>query len=98
MVHFSLNIKAWCLYVIWEKQDQIWAKFFCIPKNMHSRTPMIHNIQDHHKSLLTSTKDLISPLSGFIQILFADDQVIQQREIILLVSLSLKRSARISEK
>jgi len=22
------------------KQDQIWAKFFCIPKNMHSRTPV----------------------------------------------------------
>jgi len=21
-------------------QDQTWAKFFCIPKNMHSRTPM----------------------------------------------------------
>jgi len=41
MVHFSLNIKAWCLYAIREKQDQIWAKIFCIPKNMHSRTPMI---------------------------------------------------------
>jgi len=23
-----------------EKQDQIWAKIFCISKNMHSRTPM----------------------------------------------------------
>jgi len=22
------------------KQDQIWAKIFCIPKNMHSRTLM----------------------------------------------------------
>jgi len=41
MVHFSLNIKAWCLYVIWEKQDQIWAKIPCISKNMHSRTPMV---------------------------------------------------------
>jgi len=41
MVHFSLNIKACCLYINWEKQDQIWAKIFCIPKNMHSRTPMI---------------------------------------------------------
>jgi len=40
MVHISLNIKACCLYVIWEKQDEIWAKFFCIPKNMHSRTLM----------------------------------------------------------
>jgi len=28
------------LYVIWEKTDQIWAKIFCIPKNMRSRTPM----------------------------------------------------------
>jgi len=41
MVHFSLNIKTCCLYVIWEKQDQNWAKIFCIPKNMHSRTPML---------------------------------------------------------
>jgi len=40
MVGFSLNIKTCCLYVIWEKQVQIWAKLFCIPKNMHSRTPM----------------------------------------------------------
>jgi len=39
MVHFSLNIKGCSLYVIWEKQDQIWAKIFCILKNMHSRTP-----------------------------------------------------------
>jgi len=23
-----------------EKHDQIWAKIFCIPKNMHSRTLM----------------------------------------------------------
>jgi len=28
-------------YVIWEEQDQIWAKMFCIPKNMHSRTSML---------------------------------------------------------
>jgi len=41
MVHFSLNIKACCIYVIWEKQDKIWAKMFCILKNMHSRTPMV---------------------------------------------------------
>jgi len=41
MVHFSLNIKACCLYVISEEQDQIWTKIFCIPKNMHSRTPMV---------------------------------------------------------
>jgi len=40
MVRFSLNIKTCCLYVIRETQDQIWAKIFCIPKNMHSRTPM----------------------------------------------------------
>jgi len=40
MVRFSLIIKTCCLYVIWEKQDQIWAKIVCIPKNMHSRTPM----------------------------------------------------------
>jgi len=33
-----------CLYVIWEIQDQIWAKTFCIPKNLHSRTPMNTNI------------------------------------------------------
>ena len=46
MVHFSLNIKACCLYVIWEKQDQIWAKIFCIPKIMHSRTPIIATCTD----------------------------------------------------
>jgi len=40
MIHFSLNIKACCLYVIWGKKDQIWVKNFCIPKNMHSRTLM----------------------------------------------------------
>jgi len=44
MVHFSLNIKAWCLYDIWEKQDQIWANIFCIRKKMHSRTPMFRDI------------------------------------------------------
>ena len=38
MVRFSLNIKTFCLYVIWE--NQIWAKIFCIPKNRHSRTFM----------------------------------------------------------
>jgi len=38
MVRFNLNIKTCCLYVIWKKQDQIWAKNFCIPKNIHSRT------------------------------------------------------------
>jgi len=27
--------------VIWEKQDQIRAKIFCISKNVHSRTPMM---------------------------------------------------------
>jgi len=24
-----------------KKQDQIWSKIFCIPKNMHSRTHMM---------------------------------------------------------
>jgi len=44
MVGFRLNIKTCCLHFIWEKQDQIWAKIFCIPKHMHSRTPMCaHN-------------------------------------------------------
>jgi len=41
MVRFSPSIKTFCLYVIWEKQDQIWAKTFCIPKNMDSRTPVV---------------------------------------------------------
>jgi len=40
MVCFSLKTKTCCLNVIWEKQDQIWAKIFFIPKNMHSRIPM----------------------------------------------------------
>ena len=38
---FSLNIKNCYLHVICEKQDQIWEKIFCIPKNNHSRTPMM---------------------------------------------------------
>jgi len=56
MIHFSLNIKACCLYVIWEKQDQIWANIFCIPKNMHSRTPMAasHIISSNKRLLNTS--------------------------------------------
>jgi len=33
-------MKTYCLYVTREIQDQIWAKIFCISKNMHSRTPM----------------------------------------------------------
>jgi len=36
MVYFSRNIKTCCLYVIWEKQYQIWAKMFFTP----SRTPI----------------------------------------------------------
>jgi len=40
MVRFSLNFKTCCLYDIWEKQDQIWAKKFCIPKIMQTRTPL----------------------------------------------------------
>jgi len=40
MVRFSLNNKTCCLYVTWEIQDQIWAKMFCIPKNIPYRTPM----------------------------------------------------------
>jgi len=51
MVRFSLNIKTWCLYVIWEKQDQIWAKICCIPKNMHSRASM--DVPHHDSSMLT---------------------------------------------
>jgi len=35
----GFNIKTYCLYVIWEKQDQNWANNFASP-NMHSRTPM----------------------------------------------------------
>ena len=30
--------------LFWEKQDQIWAKIFCIPKNRHSRTPVMYGI------------------------------------------------------
>jgi len=44
ILSFSLNIKTCCLYVIWKKQDQIWAKILCIPKNMHYRTPMCGSI------------------------------------------------------
>jgi len=33
------------VYTLFEKkQDQIWAKIICIPKNMHSRTPMALHI------------------------------------------------------
>jgi len=32
MVRFGLNVKTFCLYIIWKKQDQIWAKFFASPK------------------------------------------------------------------
>jgi len=32
MVRFILSIKTCCSYVIWEKQDQIWAKIFASPK------------------------------------------------------------------
>jgi len=35
------------VYTLFGKQDQIWAKIFCIPKNMHSRTlirkPTVHS-------------------------------------------------------
>jgi len=44
MVHFSPSIKTFSLYVIGEKQGQIWAKIFGIPKNMDSRTPMVRVI------------------------------------------------------
>jgi len=30
------------------KQDQIWAKIFCIPKNMHSRTLMVTDVSYFH--------------------------------------------------
>jgi len=32
MVRFSLKIKTCCLYVISEKQDQMWARFFASAK------------------------------------------------------------------
>jgi len=44
MVRFSPSIKTFCLYVIREKQDQIWAKIFCFPKNMDSRTLMLGQV------------------------------------------------------
>jgi len=38
MVPFSLNL----LFIRYlGKKDQIWAKVFCIPKNVHSRTLML---------------------------------------------------------
>jgi len=43
------------LYVIGEKQGQIWAKMFCIPKSMHSRTPMLA------RTVLLNTCCLIYP-------------------------------------
>jgi len=64
MEHFSLNIKACCLYVIGEKQDQIWAKIFCIPKIMHSRTPMVALVADiesmfHHIDVAPRDRDCL---------------------------------------
>jgi len=58
MVHFSLNIKVCCLYVIWEKEDKIWPKIFCIPKNMHSRTPML--VLYHLRTLLNDICKCVS--------------------------------------
>jgi len=49
IVRFSLNSKTCCLYVVWEKQDKIWANIFCIPKIMHSRTPMDVRYTKIHK-------------------------------------------------
>jgi len=41
------------------KQDQIWAKIFCIPKNMHSRTLMymtnVPSFSGRFERMLTST-------------------------------------------
>jgi len=48
MVRFSLNIQTSCSYVAWEMQDHIWANMFCIPKNIHCRTPT--KWCDHHGS------------------------------------------------
>jgi len=42
---YILVLTVKLLYVIWEKQDQVWAKIFCIPKNMYSRTPMTRRIR-----------------------------------------------------
>ena len=36
-----------------EKQDQIWAKIFCISKNMHSRTPMVVTAQQRLRLIFT---------------------------------------------
>jgi len=63
MVRFSLNTKTFCLYVIWGKQDQIWAKIFCIPKNRHSRTPVVSIfIEPSHFG--SGAKNLWMPAAG----------------------------------
>jgi len=36
IVSFSLHIRTYCLYVVWEKQWPMWAKIICLPKYMHS--------------------------------------------------------------
>ena len=47
MVRFSLNIKTRCLCVTWKKTRSNLGKIFCIPKNMHSRTPTLCNANAH---------------------------------------------------
>jgi len=44
VARFGLDIKTFCLYVIWENQDQIWAKSFCIPKTRRPHTPILEDI------------------------------------------------------
>jgi len=53
MVRFSLNIKTFLRYL--GKQDQIWAKMFCIPKNMHSRTLMFSTHEKNKSQILLRT-------------------------------------------
>jgi len=46
MLRFSLNIKACCLYVIWESKIKFGQKCFASPKisPVHSRTPVLPDV------------------------------------------------------
>jgi len=66
MARFSLNIKTCCLYVTWEIEDQIMAKIFCIPKNMHSHTPMLNRESQSFQLRFRDVQcDLISCFSRY---------------------------------
>jgi len=41
--HILVLTLGLAVYTLFGKEDQIWAKSFCIPKNMHSRTLMAVN-------------------------------------------------------